>query len=118
MRNSFPYFIKNGAQIVWHNVKNNLQKKKSRILDKFSDTCFSNKIANFDPNFIDLKGRSCKSKQLTLNQRDGIVQILWEYKKGEKLQHGAINIVAFDFEVSRLTVLKIYTTSFRIRKNK
>ena len=65
-------------------------------------------MANFDQNCVDMKRRSSKSKQLALNQRNGILQKLLRYKKVEKLQHGAINIVATDFEVSRLTVSKIW----------
>ena len=65
-------------------------------------------MANFDQNCVDMKRRSSKSKQLTLNQRNGILKKLLRYKKGEKLQHGAIHIVAADFEVSRLTVSKIW----------
>jgi len=68
-------------------------------------------MANFDQNCVDMKRRSSKSKQLALNQRNGILQKLLRYKKVEKLQHGAINIVATDFEVSRLTVSKIWHTA-------
>lgn len=65
-------------------------------------------MANSDQNCVELQGRSSKSKQLTLNQRNGILQKLLQYKNGEKLQHGAINTVAAEFAVSRLTVSKIW----------
>ena len=65
-------------------------------------------MANFDQNCVDMKRRSSKSKQLTLNQCNGILQKLLRYKKGEKMQYGAINIVVADFEVSCLTVSKIW----------
>lgn len=57
---------------------------------------------------VKLRKRRSKTQQLTLNQRNGILQRLLQYRKGDKLQHGAINVVAADFQVSRITVSKIW----------
>ena len=57
---------------------------------------------------MDKRERDLKSKQLTLSQRNGILQTLLQFKKGEKLQRNAIKTVAAKFEVSRLTVSKIW----------
>jgi len=60
-------------------------------------------MGDFNQNYVQVCGRSSKSKQLTPNQRKGILEKLLQYKKGDKLQHGA----AANFEVSRLMVSKI-----------
>lgn len=65
-------------------------------------------MGDFDKNCVVLQRRDSKLKQLTANQRNGILQNLLQLKKDEKLKHGAINKIAADFGVTRLTVSRIW----------
>ena len=40
---------------------------------------------------MDLQNRDVKSKQLTLEQRHGVLEQLLQMKKNQKLEHSAIN---------------------------
>lgn len=55
-----------------------------------------------------LQREEAKSCQLTNEQRKNIFEQLLKRMKGKKLQHGAINEVAKDVGVTRLTVSKIW----------
>ena len=55
--------------------------------------------------------RSVKSQQLTNEERTGILQYLLQQKIGNKLSRGAINETAAKFDVSRLTVSKIWNSA-------
>ena len=44
--------------------------------------------------------RDRKTKQLTCDQRNGILQFLLQHKVGNKLSHGAINEAATKFNVT------------------
>lgn len=52
--------------------------------------------------------RDVKSKQLTYEQRTGILQFLLQHKNDSKLKRGIIGQAAMKFDVSRLTVTRIW----------
>ena len=64
-------------------------------------------MENSEEELINLKRRDSKYKQLTTEQRHGILEKLLQHMKENKLKHGAINDVATAFQVSRLTVSRI-----------
>ena len=70
-------------------------------------------MENFEVKNAALQVRTCKYKQLTVEERNGILQNLLQLRKGQKLKHGAINEVAADFDVTRLTVSKIWHAAQR-----
>lgn len=65
-------------------------------------------MANIPSETVQLLSRDSKHKQLSNEQRNGILQHLLQLKKGNKLPKGAINETATVFDVSRLTVSKIW----------
>lgn len=63
----------------------------------------------FNLNHLEIQRRHVKSKQLTNEQRQAILQqLLLSIENKEKLEHGAINKIAAAFHVSRLTVSRIW----------
>ena len=65
-------------------------------------------MENVEGNLLNLERRDSKYKQLTKEQRQGILEKLLQQMKENKLKHGAINEVATAFQVSRLTVSRIW----------
>lgn len=68
-------------------------------------------MENSEEELINLERRDSKYKQLTTEQRHGILEKLLQHMKENKLKHGAINDVATAFQVSRLTVSRIWHTA-------
>ena len=56
-------------------------------------------MENSEEELINLKRRDSKYKQLTTEQRHGILEKLLQHMKENKLKHGAINDVATAFQV-------------------
>ncbi|KAJ3641755.1 hypothetical protein Zmor_028234 [Zophobas morio] len=70
-------------------------------------------MENFEVKNAALQVRASKYKQLTVEERNGILQDLLQLRKRQKLKHGAINEVAADFDVTRLTVFRIWHAAQR-----
>ena len=68
-------------------------------------------MEDFNQNNVDLQKRDVKSKQLTFEQRRGVLEQLLQMKKNQKLEHSAINKVAAEFHISRLSVGRIWHTA-------
>ena len=67
-------------------------------------------MEDFNQNNVDLQKRDVKSKQLTFEQRRGVLEQLLQMKKNQKLEHSAINKVAAAFHISRLSVSRKWHT--------
>ncbi|TBU00351.1 hypothetical protein CWI36_1667p0010, partial [Hamiltosporidium magnivora] len=65
-------------------------------------------MESLEGNLLNLERRDSKYKQLTKEQRQGILEKLLQQMKENKLKHGAINEVSSAFQVSRLTVSRIW----------
>ncbi|TBU10221.1 hypothetical protein CWI38_1931p0010, partial [Hamiltosporidium tvaerminnensis] len=65
-------------------------------------------MENVEENLLNSEKRDSKYKQLTKEQRQGILEKLLQQMKENKLKCGAINEVSSAFQVSRLTVSRIW----------
>ena len=68
-------------------------------------------MEDFNQNNVDLQKRDVKSKQLTFEQRCGVLEQLLQIKKNQKLECIAINKVAATFHINRLSVSRIWHTA-------
>ncbi|TBU10867.1 hypothetical protein CWI38_1503p0010, partial [Hamiltosporidium tvaerminnensis] len=68
-------------------------------------------MENVEGNLLNLEKRDSKYKQLTKEQRQGILKKLLQQMKENKLKYGAINEISSAFQVSRLTVNRIWQTA-------
>ncbi|TBU04922.1 hypothetical protein CWI39_0741p0030, partial [Hamiltosporidium magnivora] len=65
-------------------------------------------MENVEVNLLNLERKDLKYKHYTKEKRQGILEKLLQQMKDNNLKHGAINEVSFAFQVSRLTVSRIW----------
>ena len=63
-------------------------------------------MKNSEGNLLNLERRDSKYKQLTKEQRQGILEKLLQQMKENKLKHGTINEVATAFRVPKKRTIK------------